>query len=143
MFDIVLGYALINIVFELFVLALFVPPKPKLWLLGSSRGIKTVHIVMFCFTLWVHWGGLLGTQAAFAAFPASVLGMFIAKQFFGFARMEPRTVSTNDTEFVEALSMEQKEEMIRCLDNNTYAEFKVMVPIYHRRVLGYNRAEVI
>jgi len=84
MIDAVLGYALINILFELTVLAVFVPPRAKLMLLGNKRATEAVHIAMFVFTLWVHWGTLLGTTGAFAAFPASIIAMFIAKQVFGY-----------------------------------------------------------
>lgn len=84
MLEVVLGYALINIMFELTVLSIFVPARARLRLLGSSAGTKAVHIVMFAFTMWVHWGTLLGTTGAFAAFPASMLAMALAKQVFGY-----------------------------------------------------------
>ena len=84
MLDIVLGYALLNILFELTVLVVFVPPRARLRLLGSSRISKTIHVGMFVFTLYVHWGSVLGTTGAFAAFPASILALFLAKQVFGF-----------------------------------------------------------
>lgn len=84
MLEIIIGYALINIIFELTVLSIFVPAKQRLQLLGSSRGTKAVHVAMFCFTLYVHWGTVTGTTGAFAAFPASILAMAMAKQFFGY-----------------------------------------------------------
>lgn len=84
MLEVVLGFALVNIIFELTVLSLFVPPRPRLRLLGSKNGLKTIHVAMLVVTLYIHWGTVSGTMAGFVAFPASILAMFLAKQVFGF-----------------------------------------------------------
>ncbi len=144
MLDAVIGYALINIMFELTVLSFFVPKKPRAWLLGSSGAVKAIHIVMMCFTLWVHWGTLLGTTGAFAAFPASVLAMFLAAQLFGFVRREPTLVTVNTFrnwgDYLDAPTIREFEDAEA---NGQRPQLTRMLPHYHRRVLGYRASELI
>lgn len=136
MLEVVLGFALINILFELTVLGVFVPVRPRLLLLGNQSLLKAIHVVMLIATLYVHWGTVSGTMAGFVAFPASIVAMALAKQVFGFITMEPRQVSSNNLEFYQHLPDEGKTQV------DCGSVVTVMVPIYHRRILGYTVAEL-
>ena len=83
MIDAVIFFGLINVVFEFVVLGM-IPPRARLRLLGNRGAQTTVHIMVMCFVLWVHWGTVTGTMSAFFSFILSMVTVGVARLVFGF-----------------------------------------------------------
>lgn len=87
LFEGVLLFGALNMAVELVVLAVFMPPRVKLRLLGNDRALAMFHVAVGVLTLWVHWGTVTGTGSAFVAFLASFPTLWIAKQvIFGYVQ---------------------------------------------------------
>lgn len=82
MIEIVFVFAALLATFEFVVLSM-VPPRYRLRLLGSKGGCTALHVVVFAFNLWIHWGTLTGMMSATGAFIVSIFTVEIAKLAYG------------------------------------------------------------
>jgi len=86
MMEIVLFYGAINTIAELIFLGML-PPRARLAILGSRLGQGSLHVMMLCLTLWVHWGTLTGTMGAFTALIFSFPAVWFAQLLWGYTRV--------------------------------------------------------
>lgn len=59
----VLVFAFLSALFE-FIVIMKLKPRTRCRVLGSSRWVATIHMLVITFNLFVHWGTLMGTMAA-------------------------------------------------------------------------------
>ncbi len=103
MIDAVLIFALINVVFEAIIIG-FIPPAYRLRLLGHRGAQITVHFVVMCFVLWVHWGTLTGTMSGFLSFILSIFSIELCKLLWG------KVYELNDEEIYRRGIIKYREE---------------------------------
>lgn len=132
-------FAALNMICELIIIAL-VPPRWKLRVLGNDRAMIAVHMGMGLITARLHWGTVTGSGAAMMAFVISFPTLWIAKQvFFGYIRPEPHTVTNRN---YEDYRQHLTEQQLIDFHNGIGLETTVMVPIFHRRIIGYTALEL-
>lgn len=83
MIDMVLVFALMNIVFEFVVLGMF-PPRVRLRVLGSPNRQKLLHVSFLLTNLIIHWGTVVGTMSSIGAFICSIVTVSIARLLWGY-----------------------------------------------------------
>lgn len=75
-------FAALNIAFE-FVLLSMTPPRTRLRVLGSTIACNILHVMFLSLNLSIHWGTLIGSMSAVAAFLCSMLTVQAARRVYG------------------------------------------------------------
>ena len=83
MIEMVMVFALMNVIFE-FVLLGMLPPRTRLRVLGSPNRQKLLHVAFLLTNLMIHWGTLVGSMASIGAFICSIVTVQIAKVLWGY-----------------------------------------------------------
>lgn len=86
-----LGFGLLNILFEMFVLGMM-SPRWRLAILGTRAGRTSCHLIMLLITLWMHWGTLGGTSGAQASFLFSFIAIPMCMVLWGWTYKAPTVV---------------------------------------------------
>ena len=82
MIDVVIAFALVNVIFELVLLSMLAP-RLRLRLLGNPTACGVTHVVFLVLNLVVHWGTLIGTMSSILAFVCSIATIWAAQKLWG------------------------------------------------------------
>lgn len=82
MIETVAIFGLVNIIFEMVLLAMM-PVRMRLRVLGTPVLANLMHIGMLLGNLMVHWGTVVGTMSSVVAFIGSLVALKVAARLFG------------------------------------------------------------
>ena len=82
MIETVLVFGMVNIIFEMVLLAMM-PVRMRLRVLGTPVLANLMHIAMLLGNLIVHWGTVVGTMSSVVAFIGSLMALKAATRLFG------------------------------------------------------------
>lgn len=82
MLEMVFIFGMVNIIFEMVLLAML-SPRVRLRILGSPSLSAAMHIGMLIVNLYVHWGTVVGTMSSVVAFIGSLGALNVATRLWG------------------------------------------------------------